>query len=111
VQSLAQILEMGISILEQKDKPLIRTVGGETLTPTEFERRFRPEKKIPRKSYVLLAIFNLLNPSFVSESNSQTERRALNKETEILASVLLQEPIMPGAVTHLREKQRRKYLG
>ena len=108
-QSLAQILEMGISILEPKDKPLIRTAGGETLTPSEFERRFRPEKRIPRKSYVLLAIFKLLNPSFAAESNSQTERRALNRETEILTSVLLKEQITPGTVTQLRKKTRRRY--
>jgi hypothetical protein len=105
--SLAQILQTGASFLEPKDKPLIQTPDGEMLTPSEFVRRFRPARSGPLKSYVLLAIFNLLNTS--PKTRDRTEHRALNKEAEILASVLLQEDIRPGTLTQLRKKDRRRY--
>ncbi len=63
-QSLAQILETAVSFLEPGDKPLIQMADGKTLTPREYEGRFRPPRSMPRKSYVLFAIFRLLNPSF-----------------------------------------------
>lgn len=107
VQSLAQFLEIGISFLESNGKPRVCMPSGEALTFSEFERRFRPSKRMPLKSYVLFAIFDLLH-SFPALSGPD-KTRSLNKEAEILASVLLKQKIRPGTVTQLRKKVRRRY--
>jgi hypothetical protein len=109
MRTIAGLLEEAAVFLEPHDKPLIKISNGEFLSPAEFQRRTRPARKVPFTSYALLAIFELLRVYIQPAANERLEPRALNKETEILTSVLLKEQITPGTVTQLRKKTRRRY--
>lgn len=109
MRTLAGLLHEAATFLEPRDKALKRMSNGEILSLDEFERRMRPARKVSRMSYALLAIFELLKVYTPPLPNKRSEPRALNKETEILASVLLQQEIGPGTVTQLRKKDRRHY--
>jgi hypothetical protein len=109
MRTLAGLLHEAAVFLEPRDKLLKRMSNGEILSLDEFERRLRPTRRVPRAPYALLAIFELLRVYTLPLPNKRSEPRALNKETEILASVLLQREIKPGTVTQLRKKDRRRY--
>jgi hypothetical protein len=109
MRTLAGLLQEAAVFLEPHDQPLIQTPDGAVLSPAEFEQRTRPARKVPLTSYALHSIFELLNVYLPPIASERPERRALNKETEILAAVLLGEQIKPGTVTQLRKKERRRY--
>jgi len=97
---------MNAAAIELDTPETIRVVMiDETISAAEFERRTSPKRKMSRRRYVCLAIFDLLKLYFSDEATT----RAPNKETALLASALLQEEIDPNAITQLREGHRRRY--
>jgi hypothetical protein len=104
--SLANLLQEAAILLMPSNKPPIRGPN-EILSPAEFERRISPARRMSLRSYVLDAVFDLLH-SFLALS-CPDKARSLNRETEILASVLLKQEFGPGTVTQLRKKVRRRY--
>jgi len=110
LRTLAQLVDEAARLLEPSDKPRIKMPTGEILSSAEFDRRRRPARKMPLESYALLAIFEMLTSYISFEMPKERAARAPNRETEILASVLLRTRIKPGTVTQLRKKQRRRYV-
>jgi hypothetical protein len=111
LRTFTSLLEQAARSLEPYNKPLQQISSGKILpfSAEEFEQRARPARRVLFKSYTLLAIFELLKSYGTPQAKKRSEPRALNRETEILASVLLQEQIKPGSVTQLRKKDRRRY--
>ena len=73
-----------------------------------IQERYPPKKRSPDalKFYALRRVFDMLE----ALSNKRTVlKRAPNKETEIIVSVLLDTPISTGTVTQMRKKTRRHY--
>lgn len=99
--TFADLMDIEASFLEGSDTPHCQTLDGKILTAREYDRSVRPQRSIPLRSYAVKAIFDLLQPHF---------KRAPNKETEIFASVLLQEKVGPGTVSHMRKADRRHYV-
>src|SRR5712671_6140720 len=110
MRTLAGLLQEAAFFLEPRDEPLMKISDGAFLSPAQFDQRKRRARKVPCSSYALLSIFELLMACISPAANERPEPRALNKETEILASVLLNEQIKPGTVTQLRKKPRRHYV-
>ena len=108
MRTLASLVEEAATSLEPYDEPLKRISGALILSPAKFDQLKRPARKVPLTSYALKAIFDLLKAFIPPAAGKRPEHRALNKETEILASVLLKEQITPGTVTQLRKKTRRR---
>lgn len=108
LQSFAEVLNIGASILEPSDGPPFLTEDGKNLTLEEYQQLHDPKRTISLKTYTLLRIFQLLEIYFEAAENSLPPR-APNKETEALAAVLLKKNIKPGTVTKLRPDDRRKY--
>ena len=90
--TLAEAMRLGAAELAPVDLTML---GSEP-------RANKPEmaRRISLQSYALLAIFEYLKPHF---------GRAPNRETEILASALLGEPIRQGTVTQLRKNERSRH--
>jgi hypothetical protein len=99
--TFADLMDIEATFLEGSDYPRVQMPDGEIVSERERDRLSRPLRSAPLRSYALKSIFELLQPHFV---------RAPNKEAELVASVLLQERITPGAMTHLRRNERRRYV-
>lgn len=102
--TLPDILNCAADFVTETDGPLIETENG-TITGKKFEEVTAPDRKVSLQRYVLLGIFDLLEPYFLKTDTS----RPPNKETELLGSVVLDEGIPHGTVTQLRKNERRSY--
>lgn len=98
--ALSGLLEIAAASLEASGLTKVQTPEGAVLTGVEFERQSRPKRQTSLQSYALRRIFELLEGHF---------GHAPNKETTILASVLLNKKISPSAVTQLRKAVRRPH--
>ena len=108
LQSFTDVLNIGASILESSISPLIEGDDDKTLTLDEYEQLHDRKGSIKEPAFVLLGIFELLQPYFEAVEDARPPR-VPNKETEALGAVLLQKDIRPGTVTKLREDVRHEY--
>ena len=108
LHTFAEVMNIGASILEPSDGFPAMAEDGKTLTLEEYEQLHDPKRKISLKTYVLLGIFELLEPYFKAAPNSLPPR-APNEIVETLGSELLQKKIKSGTVSKLRPDDHRKY--
>src|SRR3954447_23311273 len=95
--TFAQMLRSEAQGLEPNDRIRITNPDGVSMTGSEYERSIRPQRQVAKCAYTLLAVFKLLQ-SFANEP-SDRDRRAPNREAEILAGVVLEETVPPGTLT------------
>jgi|GEM_PF-4628252 len=93
--SLADCIKEGLAELELQ-LPLINAVAGNK----PDDQKHTPDRTIALKKFAIREIF-----AFISKN----EKRALNKETAMLTSILLSENVTANDVTQARKSERRKY--
>jgi hypothetical protein len=60
-------------------------------------------------SYTLLGVYNTIASLLPRPAEGELPRRSHNKEAEILAEVILRQPVRHGDVSRIRKYQRRGY--
>jgi hypothetical protein len=93
--SLADCIKEGLAELELQ-LPLIKAVAGNK----PDDQKHTPDRTIALKKFAIRETFTFI---------SKTEKRALNKETAMLTSILLSENVTANDVTQARKSERRKY--
>lgn len=94
--SLADCIREGIKDLESHSPPASKLAG---TTPDAPEESI--ERTIALKKYAIKEIFELID---------KPKKRAPNKETAALVSILLNENVSANDVTQARKPQRRRYF-
>lgn len=135
--SFADLLSAGVRLLEPSENMKVKISENEIVSAAEFERRTKPSRAMSFQTYASKRIFDKIDSHPDPETGkeiraaghdrkkvldlitayykSRAERRAKvlrapNKQVEFLLSILLQKPIKPGTVTHVRKKSRRPYV-